>query len=233
MEYNNLDPLYKILCLALIFLVPLAPAYGLYKIAPDDKFLAKGNFSGFKINATGSAAIYIVLFVAIYYHTGPILKGIDTSRGLTNKIIQLVKDRPWKVQYQLKLMIDSVHEIDPAQYARFVQIDSIICVPRAMNLTNDDKIIQFYLDNDDMDKMGDTIKSQVTFRNGYGTCALPVAKKSTYVNQKDRIITITSKIYKAQPKISQLSEINNHSNTTTVLNRNDGNTAPPKVTGQQ
>jgi hypothetical protein len=229
MEYNNLDPLYKILCLALIFLVPLAPAYGLYKIAPDDKFLAKGNFSGFKINATGSAAIYIVLFVAIYSQTSVILAGIDSSRALTNKISQLIKDRPWKIQYQLKLMTDSTHEIDQLQYAKYVQLDSIFCFPRAMDFISDGEMIQFYLDNDDLDKMGDTIKSQVTFRNGYGTCALPIAKKSTNVNAKDRIIKITSKIYKAQPKVSQLSDLNNHTHTTTVLNRNDGHTAPPKL----
>ena len=227
MEYDNLDPLYKILCLTLIFLVPLGPAYGLFKIAPEDKFLAKGNFSGFKINATGSAAIYIVLFAAIYSQTSVILAGIDSSRALTNKIAQLVKDRPWKVQYQLKLMTDSTHEIDQLQYAKYVQIDSIFCFPRAMDYISNGEIIQFYLDNDDLTKMGDTIKSQLSFRNGYGTFALPIAKKSTNVNARDRIIKITSKIYRAQPIVSQLSKINNH--TTAVLTRSNSNTIPPPI----
>src|ERR1700722_19626370 len=112
MQYDNLDPLYKILCLALIFLVPLAPAWGLYKIAPADKFMAKGTFSGFRINATGSAAIYIVLFAAIYTQTSSILKDIDSSRILVTRVDSLMSHRPWTIQYKLKLMTaDSSREI--------------------------------------------------------------------------------------------------------------------------
>jgi len=230
MEYDNLDPLYKILCLALIFLVPLAPAWGLYKIAPTDKFLAKGNFSGFRINATGSAAIYIVLFAAIYSQTNPILAEIDTSRALKTQISQLQKKLPWTIKYNLKLMdADRVHEIDQNEYARFVQVDSLLCVPRALNLSSDFKTVQFYMDNQDVNNMGDTIKSQVLL-NGYGTTSLIIAKNSTGVDAKDRTITFSPTIYKVTPRSSQLSELNTH--RISVLSMSAGSTKPPVMAVQ-
>jgi len=227
MEYDNLDPLYKILCLALIFLVPLAPAFGLYKIAPADKFLAKGDFSGFKINATGSAAIYIVLFVAIYSQTSVILAGIDSSRVLKNKITSLEKDKPWKIEYTLKLMDqDSVHEIEQTEYAKYVQPDSIICSPRAIHFDIDSKIITFYIDNSLLTSMGDTIKSQLLLRNGYGTTIIPITKKLE--NTQDRLIKINGVFYKAQSKANQINDINNH--RVAVLNKTNSNVTPPVVT---
>jgi hypothetical protein len=230
MEYDNLDALYKILCLALILLVPLAPAWGLYKIAPTDKFLAKGNFSGFRINATGSAGIYIVLFAAIYSQTKPILAEIDTTRALTTQISQLQKKLPWTIKYNLKLMdTDRLHEIDQNEYARYVQVDSILCVPRALNLSSDFKTVQFYMDNQNVTDMGDTLKSQVLL-NGYGTTSLIIAKNSTSVDAKSRTITFSPTIYKVTPRASQLKELNSHE--ISVLKINAGNTKPPVMAAQ-
>jgi hypothetical protein len=222
---TDLDPLYKILCLALIFLVPLAPAYCLFKIAPSDRFLAKGTFAGFKINATGSAAIYIVLFAAIYTKTGIILQGIDQTIKLEDRIDSLQHNQPWKLQYRLTLMDDSTHEISQNDYARYVQPDSIVCFPRAMQFNTDSKIITFYIDNELMTNMGDSIKSQLLLRNSYGTRQLVITKNLE--NQQDHIINIKGVFYKAKPKASQIDDINNHH--APVLNKSPQNTAPPPV----
>ena len=220
---SDLDPLYKILCLALIFLVPLAPAYCLYRIAPTDAFLAKGTFSGFKINATGSAAIYIVLFAAIYTKTNLILEGIDSSAKLISEINTLKASRPWKLQYRLKLMDDSVHEINQTEYAKYVQPDSIICFPRAMQFNSDSKLITFYIDNDLLSHMGDTIKSQLLLRNSYGTTELNITKNLQ--NPDEHSIDIKGTFYKAKSKPSQIADINAH--RVQVLNKETANVTPP------
>src|SRR4030095_6505472 len=109
MVIDNLLPLYKILCITSIVLVPLLPAWLLYKIAPTDTILANGNFKGFKINATGAIAIFIVLFAAIYSNINGIAKSIDELAENGNKIRQLTASldslqgtKPWLLQFQIQ-----------------------------------------------------------------------------------------------------------------------------------
>jgi len=226
MQYDNLDPLYKILCLALIFLVPLIPAWGLYKIAPEDKFLANGNFSGFKINATGSAAIYIVLFAAIYVHTNSILDEIDSTKVLKTQIISMKNDRPWLVKCNLKLLdTDRKHEIPQVNYADFVHEESIICFPRSLKVL-DGKMVQFYLDNEEFKAGGDTLQSGV-FINGFGTTAMPICKKSTCIDKDNHIITFNQTFQKTQPNTEQLRDVNLH--RAPVYSAGISNSRPPTI----
>jgi hypothetical protein len=190
MNYDDLVPLYKILCLALIFLVPLAPAWGLYKIAPADKFLAKGTFSGFRINATGAAAIYIVLFSTIVFQTSSIMKNIDSTESLLQQVKALKNQRPWTIKYKLKLMTaDSTREIDPLLYGNIVKENSIACMPAALHVADDKKTLTFYMDNADIVGMGDPIETQVMI-NGYETRMIPVSMKTGNVDTANRIISV-------------------------------------------
>lgn len=226
MGYINLDPLYKLLCLVIIFLVPLLPAYSLYKIAPSDKFFSSGNFSGFKINATGASAIYIVLFAALYSQTNTVIKNIDSSSALIRKIQELQNNKPWKVEYRLKLMDnDGLHEISPTEYAKYVDPDSIICSPRAMHFDIDSKTITFYIDDKLMADMGDTISSQLFLRNGYGTTFLNITKNLE--DPKKRLIAVKGTFYKLQSKPSQLHDLNSH--VIHPIEKSQSNAAPPVI----
>ncbi len=208
MEYINLDPLYKLLCLIIIFLVPLLPAMALYKIAPSERFLAKGTFSGFKINATGASAIYIVLFLALYHQTDAVTKNIDSSSELVKRIQYLESNRPWQVKYILKIMSDDgLHEISPVEYAKYIDPDSIVCFPQAMTFDGY-KTLSFYLDNKALANIDDTINSQILLRNGYGTTSLNITK--SLEDPGNRTITLRSVFYKQRSKPSQLTALNNH-----------------------
>jgi hypothetical protein len=223
MQYDNLDPLYKILCLALIFLVPLAPAWGLYKIAPEDKFLANGTFSGFKINATGSAAMYIVLFAAAYWHTDGILKDIDTVHLLKAQNDSLVNNRPWTIQYKLTLMkADSSREIDPLQYDSIVNQNSIVCTPGAFHLGDDKKTVSFYVENVDDILKDNPIESQIVI-NGYSTSMIPVPITPKTVDRTKHIITIEPIICMRASNTTPANYIKNHK----VLSAKDGSLRPP------
>lgn len=226
MNYDDLVPLYKILCLALIFLVPLAPAWGLYKIAPTDKFLAKGTFSGFRINATGAAAIYIVLFSAIVFQTSGILKDIDTTDTLMKQVKALQNEkRPWKIQYKLTLMTaDSSREIDPLQYDSIVKANSIECSPGAFHLGDDNKTFSFFaMDGEEVSKE-DPITSQVII-NGYSTRRFTFPKNHQTVDSDARIITLNPIICLRNPNSAPLSQIN----VNKVLGAKDGSVRPPSV----
>jgi len=223
MQYDNLDPLYKILCLALIFLVPLAPAWGLYKIAPEDKFLANGTFSGFKINATGSAAIYIVLFAAAYWHTDDILKDIDTVHVLKAQNGRLLAHRPWTIQYKLKLMTaDSSHEIDPLEYDSIVKQNSIVCTPGALHVGDDAKTFSFYVEDGDAILKNDPIESQIVI-NGYSTSMVPVPRNPSNVDTTDRVITIKPII--CMRAINKPAA--NYTKANRILTAKDGSIKPP------
>jgi hypothetical protein len=224
MNYDDLVPLYKILCLALIFLVPLAPAWGLYKIAPSDKFLATGNFSGFKINATGAAAIYIVLFSAIVFQTGEILKNIDNTESLINQIKTLQNDRrPWMVKYKLTLMTaDSSREIDPLQYDSIVKANSIECYPGAFQLGDDNKTLSFFVMNGDEISQQNTITSQVMI-SGYSTHNLSFPRNSATVDTTARVITLTPIICLRNQNSAPIK----HINANNVLGAKDGSVKPP------
>jgi len=225
MEYDNLDPLYKILCIALISLIPLIPAWGVYKIAPEDKFLANGDFSGFKINATGSAALYIVLFAAIYVQVNPIIVGIDSTRALKTQLNAFLNNKPWMVKYNLTLLDTGAHEIQQNEYAHYIQADSITCVPRPLVCSTDYKTIQFYIDNNDLNRKECCLKSMLTV-NGYGTYSFLVNRSNATFDTTNRVITYSPTIAKVRPNLRQINDLNMHK--IAVLSPSDNNKWTPQ-----
>jgi hypothetical protein len=188
----------------------LIPAWGVYKIAPEDKFLANGDFSGFKINATGSAALYIVLFAAIYVQVNPIIVGIDSTRALKTQLSAFLNNKPWMVKYNLTLMDNTgAREIQQNEYERYIQADSITCIPRPLVCGTDYKTIQFYIDNNDLDRKGYSLKSMLTV-NGYGTSSFLVTKKNAQFDTTNHVITFSPTIYRAHPNLQQINDLNMH-----------------------
>ncbi|HZY39686.1 MAG TPA: hypothetical protein VFE53_23685 [Mucilaginibacter sp.] len=236
MSYDDLAPLYKILCLALIFLVPLAPAWGLYKIAPADKFLAKGNFSGFRINATGSAAIYIVLFSAIYVKTNAILDDIDKSvtlfsqvNALKQNIASLNEKRPWTIEYKLKLIkADGSQEIDPLDYKQYVNDSSVVCTPAALHVGDDSRTLTFYLNSDQFKSVDDTVDAQIMV-HGHGTQRIPISRNSANVDTTNHKITLNPTIYLGTSDSAQLIALRNNTFHAKVLTLRDGTLKPPAM----
>ena len=148
--YYHLIPLYKILCISLIILVPVLPALLLYTKAPEDKIFAKGILAGFQINATGAVATYIVLFAALYVYMGKINDNFDQSLINDKRIQALTKQRdslisllPWNLQCQIE-MVDSKGNIDPHPN---LQEGSIQTLPLLLNVSSQKKLVSFYLDD--------------------------------------------------------------------------------------
>jgi hypothetical protein len=219
---ENIAPLYKILCLCLIFLVPLAPAYLLYRITPDDKFLATGNFTGFKINATGASAIFIVLFAALYPKVNFIIDSIDAVTSMQHKITSLQKSRPWKVEYSLKLMTDSSHEINDMEYENVIKPDSILCSPRTIRFDPDTKLLTFYIDDDVFEKMDGRIKGCLVLRNGFGTANFLTSPADEQLNSK--LIRLSSVYYKQSSKSYPEPSINSNAQ---ILDKKSSLSKPP------
>ena len=122
------DLLYQVLTLGFFILGPILPAYLLYKIAPDDKILANGSFAGFKINATGATAVFIVLFAALYPKINPVFDSLANYEKEKVAADSAAMHRVWKVVLNVKLMQDKTHPVDRADYERYIKDDSIMAL---------------------------------------------------------------------------------------------------------
>jgi hypothetical protein len=192
-----LEPLYMILCIMLLIAVPLVPAWLLYKIAPKEKFLANGNFSGFQINATGAAAIYIVLFVATYPKIDGILKSLndDAKTALHNQITvlknqntDLLERFPWKVQCTLKLFDENDTEIANDAYYTCLNPKIIQEYPNPVQINANSKTLTFYVDNSDMQT--DSTNCTLVFLSGdYGSTNVPILKSKAKNNKEIYLTT--------------------------------------------
>src|SRR5215470_5284697 len=64
---TSMEPQYfKILVFGLWFLLPLAPAYILYKFLPENAVALKGPFKGLTVDMAGAFAGYFLLFLGSY-----------------------------------------------------------------------------------------------------------------------------------------------------------------------
>ncbi len=214
MENIDTDPLYKIFCIGLIYLIPLLPAFLLYKIAPKDKFFSTGNFSGFKINATGASAIYIVLFTAFYAKVNTIIGNIDTVKALQQKF----DNTPWRVECNIKLMQDATHELNGLQYEKIINQDSIFCLPRSFQCDNRTKQISFYVENEVVENSKGKIPGMLVINNGFGSATFETNPKE--LDRENRIIKISS-VLTRQLKSNYLHQSDNKTEIP-IINKADG-----------
>lgn len=63
-ELTNNEFLQKVVLVILITLLPLIPAYILFKFLPSESFVT-GPFKGLQVNFSGATAIYFIIFLAI------------------------------------------------------------------------------------------------------------------------------------------------------------------------
>src|SRR5258705_8873182 len=59
--------LFKILVFAIWFILPVFPAFILYKFLPANKVAVKGPFKGLKVDMAGAFAGYFLLFIGSYF----------------------------------------------------------------------------------------------------------------------------------------------------------------------
>ncbi|WPU96685.1 hypothetical protein SNE25_14265 [Mucilaginibacter sabulilitoris] len=190
MENFDYNLLYKTLTLGFFILGPVLPAYLLYKIAPQDKILGKGNFAGFNINATGATATFIILFAALYPKIDTVFTSIDAYQQMQNERVNL----PWKVYFKVQLMNDT-SAISTLDYEKYIKQDSIMSSPRPMRFDYQTQTLSFYIDNDVLQQSEGQVAGTLVLRNGFGTCNFIIDKNCR--NLKNRTITITKKFYKA------------------------------------
>lgn len=218
MENINTDPIYKILCMAAVLLIPLLPAILLYEIAPKEKFFSSGSFSGFKINATGASAIYIILFVAFYAKVDFILANIDAYKALQQKF----QGMPWRVNCKVTLMVDPTHKMNPFDAEKIIDKKFVACFPNSPRCT--DQTVSFLIDNNDLDNNGKISGGMLMINNGFGSVSLEDA--TTIRDPDNRIITINS-VFEKQSKNNYGSQSTDNF-TIPVIDKSQGLPQPPK-----
>ncbi|HEY2726197.1 MAG TPA: hypothetical protein VGI61_03420 [Parafilimonas sp.] len=196
---DDLIPLYKILCITIILLVPVLPAWFLYKIAPKSKILAKGTFQGFKINATGAIAVFIVLFTAIYAYISDVTKSIDNisdyNKNITelNSQIQSLKEKmPWRLECKIKIFGSNNSEANYSDYATCLNPYTIQATPMPVTINSSTRIISFYVDDEVLKEYNDTCT--IILPNGYGTQNLSIP--SSCKNDTSKTIFLTANFKK-------------------------------------
>jgi hypothetical protein len=187
------DLLYQVLTLGFFILGPILPAYLLYKIAPDDKILANGSFAGFKINATGATAVFIVLFAALYPKINPVFDSLANYEKEKVAADSAAMHRVWKVVLNVKLMQDKTHPVDRADYERYIKDDSIMAFPKPIWYDNEDQNVVFYVSNDEFTPQG-IANGSLVLRNGFGTAQFVIDKKMEDQLHKGTIIISDSVI---------------------------------------
>jgi hypothetical protein len=193
MVIDSLLPLYKILCIAIILLVPLMPAWLLYRMAPQDKILARGDFKGFKINATGAIAIFIVLFAAIYSNINGIAKSIDKIGENDKKIAELrdsVKtlqiNKPWLLKFQIQLIDTDGKDAPDSVYRKCLDPYAVHASPMPLDISTSTKIISFYYDDEVLNLC--KTNYSISFPGEYGTQPLPIPDSLLKGNEKKLIV---------------------------------------------
>jgi hypothetical protein len=58
---------YKIIVFSLWIILPILPAFILYKFLPKNKVLVKGPFKGLTVDMAGAFAGYFLLFLTSYF----------------------------------------------------------------------------------------------------------------------------------------------------------------------
>jgi|GEM_PF-3502066 hypothetical protein len=97
-ELTNNVFLQKVLLVVLITLLPLIPAYILFKFLPSESFVS-GPFKGLQVNFSGATAIYFIIFLTIL--TTSQLWKLEAQNKLDLKNYEV-----WKVEG--KLQADSI-----------------------------------------------------------------------------------------------------------------------------
>jgi|GEM_PF-6016277 len=199
LSVESLAPLYKILCILLLLVIPLIPAWIIYRIAPKDPISANGSYMGLTINAGGAAAMYILLFIATFAEMGTILKSIDMNvtnayltenRNLLATIAELKTNRPWKINCQLTLKDTNNREIKPTQYYSILMPDSIHESPTPVHIDAGNKLISFYVDNEFINK--DSLNWNLIL-NQFGTSSLVVNRNN--MDTAKKLITINQVLF--------------------------------------
>lgn len=226
MEYSDYNLLYKILVIGFFILGPVLPAFLLYKIAPDSRILGTGNFAGFKINATGASAIFIILFVALYPKIDTIFTSIDAYQKIRSLIESEKKDQPWKVMFKIQLMNDTSHAVSALDYEKYIKQDSIMSSPRPMRFDFATQMLTFYIDNDVLEESDGLLDGTLVLRNGFGTSTFKIDKKCK--DLKRRVIKLNKKFYKARTD-SYVSLTQDNAGSVRHFNNRSGSIAPPKV----
>ena len=99
-----MDPqFYKILVFAVWFILPIIPAYILYRFLPNNQVAVSGPFKGFKVDMAGSFAGYFVLFIGSYF----IVKKMIFEEPVVKTII-VYKDKP--SDYEVWNMVGTVFD---------------------------------------------------------------------------------------------------------------------------
>ncbi len=208
MDIYDLIPLYKILCVSIILLIPLLPAWCLYRIAPKDKVLAKGTFGGIQINATGAVAIFVFLFASIYINMSEVNKSIDNIE-VYNKRIKILNDQvqslqkriPWKLDCIIQIVKNDNQDInDNKEYNTCLNPDSIKTYPIPMNINSSTREISFYVDDEVLQKRNHSYS--ITLPGGYGSSNLQISPTKEDSVTKSVLIRATFRKNSNDPNLS-------------------------------
>jgi len=185
--------------------------------------LANGNFTGFKINATGASAMYIVLFAALYLKANFITDNIDQVKILQDRI----NNSPWKVECNVKLMLDSTHEADDPAYEKIINQDSIVCYPKTLKCDLATKEIIFYVDNDVVESEKGNFSGMLVLNNGFGSAKFNV--DSTERDVENRIIRVNSVLMKQNS--NNYKNLKTSTNQIQMITSSNALKTPPAVHG--
>ncbi len=217
MKIINPDPLYKLFCISMTFLIPLLPAILLYEITPKDNFKTNGTLGSFKINATGASALYIVLFAAFFTKVDSLIVNIDAFRKLQESYNQ----RPWRIDWKVKLMLDPKHEANALLYKSVLDNSSINCIPESLHCYGDTKKISFYIEDKTIQDQQGKLSGMLVLNNKLGSSfgSSNFDWTQTELDTIRRVITINSILTK---------QSNRNYLTSQVIDTTRGSTTAPK-----
>jgi hypothetical protein len=148
----------KICMLIALLYIPVPIVLFIYrrrKDKPDNNFAADGNFQGFKITASGSVALYFILFVACLSASIPIMSSIDRTQSEVETISKLhfsmdsiLVHSPWKLKYSIQLMTDDTTIINNEAYGTYLNSQHFHPFPPAIDMDPNTHVITCYMDND-------------------------------------------------------------------------------------
>ena len=156
-----------ILLLALLF-IPLPIVFFIYKNRKEkvggkttstdesgNSFVATGKFKGFNISASGSVALYFILFTACLSASIPIVNSIEKTQSdtitigkLNFSMDSLLQHAPWKLMYTIKIKSDDPSNPQNEDYSPYLNIQHFHSFPPAIKMDAASHNVSCYLDND-------------------------------------------------------------------------------------
>jgi hypothetical protein len=76
MSDSAVTTLLVLVVVAFAAILPMAPAIGMYKVAPKNAITASGVLAGLTINASGAIATYVVIFAALLAMVNPLIGNV-------------------------------------------------------------------------------------------------------------------------------------------------------------